>query len=131
MKETAITVTVTISAQNKYCQHKVTIEPSVAPALQYFCGVSQMEKGTDNRELQMTKFVLTMLASKDYQNPPICTIRQAQKVASCIPVLLKKIKDKDITVSMKIKVGAQTDGSFEMKKNKIVRPTVSAYIRAS
>jgi hypothetical protein len=102
-------ITITIWAQDKHCQHKVTVEPSVVvntPAFQYFAGVNRMEGRPDIRELEMTKFILTMLASKSYQNPPVCTIRQACQVANkCLPVLLKKIKDKDITVTMKIKVG--------------------------
>jgi hypothetical protein len=85
-------ITIIVEADSPERHHKCTITPSVAvnpPATQYFKGISS----EDNRLEQMTSFVITMLSSKEYPNPPICSERTAKKIAlEILPVLLKNLK---------------------------------------
>jgi len=104
------TITLTLSAQNKYSIHKLTLTPSVAvnpPAIQYFHGMgySGYYAASDYRFIQMKDWVIQMLSSKDYPNSPICSIKRAITIANkLLPILLKRVKNKDITTSTKIKI---------------------------
>jgi hypothetical protein len=84
------------------------VTPSVVvnpPAIQYFKGVDHDWVGggfkdTDNRFLQMKENVILVLSSKEYPNPPICSKALAGRIADrLIPGMLKKIKDKDVTIT--------------------------------
>ena len=101
-------INLSVSAFSSFDIHKLTISPSVAvnpPAIQYFKGVVRdwtngNFKNDDNRFAQMKENIVTMLSSDEYPNPPICSKRTASKIADkLLPKMLRKIKNKDITVT--------------------------------
>jgi hypothetical protein len=105
------TITIKIFALSKHDHHKVTVDPSVAvnpPAFQYFSGVKlDWTNGqfnlTDYRFKQIKDFVVTMLSSKEYPNPVICSKKKATEFADkYLPLMLKKIHDKEIEVEKTI-----------------------------
>jgi len=92
------TITITIQAMNKYTDHKLIIDPSVAvnpPYIQYFEGVNRAFNGLpeiDNRYSNMKAHVIRALSSILYPNPPICSESRAEKIARVsLRTLLKKI----------------------------------------
>jgi len=108
-------ITIKIFTLSKNDHHKVTIDPSVAvnpPAFQYFSGIildwnnaQNKRTETDNRFEMMKFFVIRMLSSKEYPNPQICSKRKATKIANkYLPIMLKKIHDKEIEVVKTIKI---------------------------
>ena len=115
-------ITVKISAQNNFDSHKMTVEPSVVvnpPAIQYFKGINHDYRNndwvnTDNREKEMKEHLIDVLSSDKYPNPQVCSKDTAIKVAKMIPVLLKKIKHKPVTV----------EGHYSLKNKCFVTRTI-------
>jgi len=97
-------ITITIEAKDPYSTHKCIITPSVAvnpPAFQYFKGIQKdfcfasprKTEEIDERLKEITSFIVIMLSSKDYPNPPICSEKEAISLAQKhVPSLLNKIK---------------------------------------
>jgi len=93
-------ITITIEAKNREFHHKITLFPSVAvnpPAIGYYSGVKKSWAGqfieTDNRLESFTDFIVTMLSSDKYPNPPICSRRKASQIAKQnLPKLIKNLK---------------------------------------
>lgn len=97
-------ITITIEAQSPEDCHKCTVVPSVAvnpPAVQYFKGVTKdffSNKIVDNREKQISGFVVQMLSSEDYPNPQICSKTKAKAIARFIPKLLDNLQHSQKTI---------------------------------
>ena len=89
---------ITIEAISPTDYHKCIVSPSVAvnpPAFQYFKGVNKnfiSDTITDNRKEQISNFIITMLSSKNYPNPPICSVTKAKQIVKCVPELLNNLK---------------------------------------
>jgi hypothetical protein len=91
-------ISITLEALSPSEQHKCTVIPSVAvnpPAIQYFKGLEKVfftDTIKDNRKEQISSFVITMLSSKDYPNPQICSKTKAKEIAKCIPRLIENLR---------------------------------------
>jgi len=92
-------ITISIEAQSLYDIHKCVVSPSVAvnpPASQYFKGTDKNPltgSVTDFRMEQISRFVLQMLSSKEYPNPPICTKAAIESVVKkYVQTLLHNLK---------------------------------------
>jgi len=91
-------ITITIEANSQTDYHKCIVSPSVAvnpPAIQYFKGINKnFPSGTitDNRKEQIADFIITMLSSKKYPNPQICSKKKAKEISECIPKLLENLR---------------------------------------
>jgi hypothetical protein len=91
-------IAITIESQSLFDTHKCTVSPSVAvnpPAVQYFKGVDKnvlTGSVTDNRLEQISKFIIQMLSSKEYPNPPICSIAESEPVTKYVQTLLHNLK---------------------------------------
>jgi len=83
----AISIRITIEALSLFATHKCTVSPSVAvnpPASQYFKGIDESFPSRtiiDNRFEEITGFVVRMLSSKEYPNPPVCSKAKAEMIA--------------------------------------------------
>lgn len=95
-------VTVTLEASSQHDTHKCSVDPSVVvnpPAIQYFKGVTydaftlKLKQPEDNREKQITEFIVKVLSSKQYPNPPICSEHKARQFAKThVAEMLRKLK---------------------------------------
>jgi len=92
-------ITITIEARSLFDTHKCIVSPSVAvnpPAIQYFKGIDKSFPSgniTDNRLKQISEFIIQMLSSKEYPNPPVCSKLKSEMIAKkYVKVLLHNLR---------------------------------------